>query len=165
MTIPALSRYRVPLTTRNLEILIDSGSNLNFIHRRWAKELDLPIDTSSRLLVMIGNGNTMTCLGACKDVELTLGSITFTLDLQVVPFNGADIILGVSWLEALGQVTFDYRRLSITFTVNNSLHILSAVRGSIPTTIPLFEDVTFNVGDQVLVKLQKYRQNSVAKKR
>lgn len=100
-----------------LQVLVDLGANLNFIHGRWAQRLELPIDKSASFEVLVRSGNTMERRGVCRKVPLQLGESSFFMDFHVVPFHGSDAILGVAWLEQLGQVLFDYQRRSLSFRV------------------------------------------------
>lgn len=112
-----------------LQVLINSGTNLNFIHGRWARQLELRIDSSSKMNVLVGNGNIMTCQGVCRRMRLTMGLLMFCIDLHELPIHGADVILGVTWLETLGQVTFNYAQRSISFADCN---LLQTLMGSSP---------------------------------
>ncbi|KAJ0025167.1 hypothetical protein Pint_07132 [Pistacia integerrima] len=76
------------------EVLIDGGSTHNFIQERAATHLGLPILGSAKFQVMIGNGDTMGCLGMCGDVALNLDGHEFVVDLFVLPF-GARILFWV----------------------------------------------------------------------
>lgn len=45
--------------------------------------------------------------------------------MHVVPFHAADVILGVAWLEKLGDsVTFHYNNETIIFTDNDHLQAI-----------------------------------------
>lgn len=57
----------------------------------------------------------MECIRICCNTSLKLEPTEFPVNLHVLPFNGADIILGVKWLQQLKIVTFDYERRSLTF--------------------------------------------------
>lgn len=56
----------------------------------------------------------------CKDVVLSLGSITIVQDFLPVSLGTADVILGVNWLETLGDVTSNPQTLHLSFTVDGS---------------------------------------------
>ena len=40
---------------------------------------------------------------------------SFTVDLYVLPIAGANVILGIQWLQSLGPVLADYNTLTIQF--------------------------------------------------
>lgn len=81
----------------NLQVLIDSNSNLNFILDRWICYLKLLANSSSKLKVLIGNGNAITCQGVYRQIPLMFG-----VDLHVLPIHNADMIFDIAWLQTLG---------------------------------------------------------------
>ncbi|KAM6583243.1 hypothetical protein CsatB_010245 [Cannabis sativa] len=55
-----------------LEVLIDTGSNNNFIQEALAARLGLNCEETKRFKVYMGNGNSLWCSQVCKRVELML---------------------------------------------------------------------------------------------
>lgn len=98
---------------------VDSGSTHNFLQDRVARHLNLLVDASSLFSVTVGNGKTLRCSGICAATPIVVADHPFSLDLCILPLHGADIILGVQWLEDLGPVTFDYSNMRVSFTLNN----------------------------------------------
>nr|GEW89108.1 transposon Ty3-I Gag-Pol polyprotein [Tanacetum cinerariifolium] len=58
------------------------------------------------------------------DVTLTLQGFTITVDLFVLPMQGAEVVLGIQWLQKLGKVTHDYAHQTMEFSVHNKKHML-----------------------------------------
>lgn len=79
ISIHALSGTTSPCTLRvtgsiggtKLQILIDSGSTNNFIQEWIAVHLKLLV-TPAHFPVMVGNGETLRCMGACNGVALSI---------------------------------------------------------------------------------------------
>ncbi|GAV88904.1 RVP_2 domain-containing protein [Cephalotus follicularis] len=88
-------------------ILIDGGSTHNFIQAQVASYLGLAITQSQHFTVQVGNGQSLSCLGLCSQVQVTMQHQSFTINLFVIHLQGADIVLGVQWLQLLGPVTID----------------------------------------------------------
>lgn len=111
---PALRTIQIEgiIKQTKLQVLVDSRANLNFMNRCWDGQLKLPVDLTPRFHVLVRDDNVMECCGVCRKVPITLGSTTFDINLHVVPFHEADLILGVTWLQQLGRVIFDYSRRS-----------------------------------------------------
>ncbi|XP_073221591.1 uncharacterized protein [Cicer arietinum] len=63
----------------------------------------------------LGDGHRILTLGKCEGVPLVLGNITITVEAYLLGFTGADLILGVVWLETLGKVTMDWKEMSMVF--------------------------------------------------
>lgn len=64
---------------------------------------------------MVGNGESLTCTTKCSQVDLWLQGHKFQLDLFVLPIRGAEIVLGIQWLELLGDIVTNYKSLVMQF--------------------------------------------------
>lgn len=96
-------------------ILVDSGSTHNFIQPRVAKFLNLPLEDTTPLRVMVGNGSVLDCQQLSPATKLLIQDHTFTITLRVLPLSGADIVLGVEWLRTLGPIITDYSAFTMHF--------------------------------------------------
>ncbi|GKE18022.1 retrotransposon-related protein, partial [Tanacetum coccineum] len=104
--------------------LIDNGSTYNFVQPSLIEQLKLPITPTKPFKVYIGSGATLLCDHVCAQVTLTLQGFTITVDLFVLPMQGAEVVLGIQWLQKLGKVTHDYAHQTMEFSVNNKKHML-----------------------------------------
>lgn len=105
---------------RRLLTMIDSGASHCFLAKDVAVKLNLPIDKSAGFRVILGDGSILQTTGICKSVPFTLDNHTFSIDCYIFPLSGIDIILGVTWLAKLGDVTANWAKLTMEFTVNGS---------------------------------------------
>ncbi|XP_028216783.1 uncharacterized protein LOC114398871 [Glycine soja] len=123
ISINSLAGHLAPETLRLLGtisgvpvlVLIDGGSTHNFIQEQLVHQLGLPCQSTSPLKVMVGNGQHLQCHTTCNSTTLVLQHHSFTVDLYVLPIAGANIILGVQWLQSLGPVLTDYTKLTMQF--------------------------------------------------
>ncbi|XP_017438444.2 uncharacterized protein LOC108344526 [Vigna angularis] len=99
-----------------VSILVDGGSDHNFIQDWVAKFLDLPSIPYNPLTVMVGSGNLLRCDRLCLEVELKIQEHTLHVNFYILPLRGADIVLGAPWLKSIGPVLMDYNHLTISFT-------------------------------------------------
>lgn len=61
----------------------------------------------------------------CKNVHLTIPKLSISIhEFLPPPYRSADVILGVTWLETLGKVMFDYKLSEMEFLVGEWLIIL-----------------------------------------
>lgn len=65
---------------------------------------------------MVGNGSHIHCEGFCQTGTLTLQNSPFTIPFFVLPIEGVDIVLGMTWLGSLGPILADF---SIPCLCNN----------------------------------------------
>lgn len=129
---PRTLRFTASIHGHKFTILVDSGSSHNIIQPRIASFLHLPIQPLSSFSVMVGNGEHLHCTGLCKDTPLMVDQHFFTVPLYILPIQGADVVLGVQWLQNLGPFVYDFSVPSMQFYHNNQLLIIT---GSRPNTL------------------------------
>ena len=100
-------RVKATVGSKEMIVLIDSGSTHNFISERVVNTLKLPVIPTNPFTVRVANGNRLQCQGRYEEVPVSIQGITFNLTLYSLPHTGLDIILGVQWLERLGSVVCD----------------------------------------------------------
>ncbi|KAJ0483369.1 putative nucleotidyltransferase, Ribonuclease H [Helianthus annuus] len=101
-------------------ILIDCGSTHNIIQPRIASALRLSTKSLQPFAVMVGNGQLIHCEGHCPDVQVQLQKETFQIPFFIFPVQGADVVLGISWLATLGRLTADFSIPEISFKTNGT---------------------------------------------
>lgn len=133
ISLHALMSHSVPRTLRVLgqihqspvAILIDSGSTHNFLPDRVVKQLGLPTQPAPSFRVLVGNDEVLRCTTMCTQVQLHMGQHTFTVDLFVLPLSGAELVLGVQWLETLGPIVTDFKKLTMSFNKDGETVLLT----------------------------------------
>ena len=117
-------RVTVHVRRRPLHILIDSGSTHNFLDTKIAKKLGCRIEETCPMRVDVANGSSLGCTAMCKGLSWTLQGTIFTADVLLLPLGNCDMVLGVQWLETLGEIKWDFKQLRMEFEVNGKKHIL-----------------------------------------
>lgn len=112
---PRTIRLAKSIEGQQLSILIDSGSTHNFIQRSVAYKLGVAVRTLPEFWVFIGSGDFLVCCEVCPQVAIRINEVTMKHDLYVVTMEGANLVLGVQWLETLGPVITDYKKLTLQF--------------------------------------------------
>ncbi|XP_061353332.1 uncharacterized protein LOC133298114 [Gastrolobium bilobum] len=123
ISLHALSGIMVPQTLRfnshigksEMSLLVDGGSTHNFLQPKVVAALNLPMSSDQHFDVMVGNGQTLKCEGFCQAVPVQIQQHVFLVDFYVLPIQGADMVLGVQWLQILGPVVLDYSKLTMEF--------------------------------------------------
>ncbi|KAJ0053781.1 hypothetical protein Pint_00560 [Pistacia integerrima] len=95
--------------------LIDSGSTHNFISDRVAEMLHLPMKPTESFTVRIANGERLSFKGKYEKLLVDLQGNEFQLDFFSLPLTGLDMVLGIQWLETLGSVVCDWKKLTMDF--------------------------------------------------
>ena len=114
-SVPKTLHFQGSVQHSSVSILVDSGSTHNFIQTRVAKHLGLPVHHAPQFSVMIGNEDKLQCDGICKDILVHIQGVCFMASFHVLPIQGAELVLGVQWLQDLGPVTINYQALTMQF--------------------------------------------------
>ncbi|XP_042037749.1 uncharacterized protein LOC121783641 [Salvia splendens] len=112
---PRSIRLQGKINDASISVLIDGGSTHNFIQPSVAEKLSLCVHPISPFRVFVGNGESLRCSHACLRTPITMQGYSFEIDLFILQVNGPDVILGVQWLQELGDVTKNYRNLTMKF--------------------------------------------------
>jgi hypothetical protein len=69
--------------------------------------------------VQVANGESFKCRERFEEVSVDLQGIVFSLTLYSLPLTGLDVVLGIQWLEFLGSVVYDWKRMTMEFLWEN----------------------------------------------
>lgn len=104
---------------RPLTILVDSGSTHNFVQNIVVRKLGIPVEPLPAFDIFIGSGKFLVCREVCRQVTVILKNVVLTEDLFVLGMGGANVVLGIQWLEKLGSMTMNHKDLTIEFGVGD----------------------------------------------
>uniref|UniRef100_A0A803PBL9 RNA-directed DNA polymerase n=1 Tax=Cannabis sativa TaxID=3483 RepID=A0A803PBL9_CANSA len=96
-------------------VLIDSGATHNFISREVVEASGVPITQTTGYGILLGTGDRVKAEGVCSQVSLELGEICVVSDFLPLELGGVDVILGVKWLETLGNMQVNWRTMVMRF--------------------------------------------------
>jgi hypothetical protein len=120
-------RIMARIGNHELTVLIDSGSTHNFISERIANWLHLPVIPTQPFNVKVANGNPLKCQGRFENIHVLLQGIPFMLTLYALPLCGLDLVLEVQWLEQLGTVACDWKKMTMEFMWKNQKQKLQGI--------------------------------------
>ena len=60
-------------------------------------------------------GGTINFSGKCHNIGLTMGEYLLNFKMLSIPMGGADVVLGVQWLQYLGMIDFNFQKLFLKF--------------------------------------------------
>ncbi|KAJ0764722.1 putative nucleotidyltransferase, Ribonuclease H [Helianthus annuus] len=117
-------------------MLVDSGASHNFVSRRLVSALGFTSTTISGLRIKLGDGNFVLATECCNDLTVTIGSCSFVISALVLDTGDLDLILGMAWLQTLGEVTHDWQNSWMKFKYNGEEVLLSGSSyGSPPASL------------------------------
>lgn len=102
-------------------VMIDPGATHNFVSLERVKDLQIPITESGSFGVSLGNGEAIKGQGMCRNVVLQLdGGVVIKEDFLPLTLGTSDVILGVQWLEKLGNVVTNWKTQVMQFDVGDN---------------------------------------------
>ena len=117
-------RFTGSINGTEIQILVDGGSSDNFIQPRLAKFLQLPIEPTPRLKVIVGNGDLLECEGVVKQIPVHIQGHSLSISAYVLPIAAAELVLGTQWLATLDTHLVNYNKRFIKFFVNDRMYTL-----------------------------------------
>jgi len=78
---------------------------------------------------MIANGGTINFSGKCHNIKLSMGEYVLTSPMLSIPMGGADVVLGVQWLQSLGTIAFNFQELFMKFSAEGKEVELRGIAG------------------------------------
>ena len=108
-------RIRGSYQSRDLIILIDSGSTHSFLDSSIAGELQLPIENSPVLAVTVANGSIILYDSYTAGFTWFMQNYEFIADLRILKLGRCDMVLGVDWLRKFSPILFDFIKMKLTF--------------------------------------------------
>lgn len=95
--------------------MADSEVSHNFIAPQVAPALGLKVEQNRCLGARLGDGHRVTTRGKCQNLEVLLGNFPTVVGAYVLGLGDLDLILGASWMQRFGKVTFDWDEMKLSF--------------------------------------------------
>ncbi|KAL4284928.1 hypothetical protein GQ457_16G014540 [Hibiscus cannabinus] len=131
-------RFTGTINGKSVQVLLDGGSTHCFIQTRVAQFLHLPIEDTPPFSVVVGSGDRLLCTGVVRQLPLVIQEHTLYTDFYVLPLQGWDLVLGVSWLATLGPVVTNYATSRFEFQSKGTNIVWQG------NTVPVAHPVQFN---------------------
>ncbi|KAI0519064.1 hypothetical protein KFK09_006504 [Dendrobium nobile] len=94
-------------------VLIDSGATHNFISTQIVELMGMKLVDTGGYGVMMGTGKAEMGRGICKGVVLKIQGIQVKEDFLPLELGSTDVILGMKWLQTLGETKINWGTLRI----------------------------------------------------
>ena len=79
--------------------------------------------------VKVENGKPLKCEGRFDDVAVNVQDAKFKVTFFSLSLVDIDVVLGVQWLEELGIVVCDWKKLAMMFLWKGQIHQLKGIQG------------------------------------
>ncbi|KAF5480102.1 hypothetical protein F2P56_000872 [Juglans regia] len=127
---PKTMRVKGKIGNQWVVILIDSGSTHNFLDPAVLSRVHIPLVDEDKIRVKVANGEMVNSEGKVKGVNVSVQGSCFLVDMYVLVLTGCDMVLGVHWLQGLGPILWNFKELTMQFTVQQTVVQLKGLTGS-----------------------------------
>ncbi|XP_042044219.1 uncharacterized protein LOC121789968 [Salvia splendens] len=114
---PQVMRIRGVCHKKTLKILIDTGSTHNFLSTKVAKTIKCQLTIVNSKAVEVANGQLLQCNQKCDKLEWEMQGSWFQAEVYLIHLETYDLILGGEWLSTLGEITWNFNKLSMQFEI------------------------------------------------
>ncbi|XP_073001509.1 uncharacterized protein [Typha latifolia] len=116
------------IKNHEVDILIDSGGTHNFMDGKLVRQIGLGVTPTIGFDVAIKDGTALWIDSRCDGVEVQIHGEMFRLDLHPLVLEGANLVLGVQWLQGLGPILVDFVMIRMDFEYEGRLVRLGGLR-------------------------------------
>ncbi|PKU61643.1 RNA-directed DNA polymerase [Dendrobium catenatum] len=110
-------------------VLIDSGATHNFISTQVVDQLGIKLVDTGCYGVMMGTGKIEKGQGICREVRLTIQGIQVREDFLPLELGSTDVILGMKWLQTLGDTKVNWGALTMELMVEGRKVVIKGDAG------------------------------------
>ncbi|XP_071714502.1 uncharacterized protein [Rutidosis leptorrhynchoides] len=128
-TPPHTMKLRGSIGGLEVIVLIDCGASHNFISTEVVQRLGLIVYGNKSVGMMMGNGKFDKSQGVCRGVVLSLPELQVFEDFFPMELGSTDVILGMKWLQTLGEMTVNWKTLTIEFSSGDKRVIIRGDSG------------------------------------
>lgn len=116
------------IQSKEILILVDSGSSASFISKRVASSLIGVLEQPVHVQVKVAGGAMLHCCSEILNCEWTTQGHVFFTNLKVLELNNYDMILGMDWLMQHSPMTVDWTTKSLIIACAGTQIQLHGVR-------------------------------------
>lgn len=72
----------------------------------------------------------MECLGICPDLRVQLTGSEICSDFFLIELNNVDVVMGITWLQTLGPITWNFQTPTMSFAMGEKKYTLQGLSTS-----------------------------------
>lgn len=118
----------VKVKRKVLNILVDSGSTHNFLDLYLARRMGYVVEQITPVWISVANGERLVCREFVRNFLWGMHDYEFKADVYLLRLGGCDMVLGVEWLAALGDILWNFQESTMRFTCDNRDYLLQGTR-------------------------------------
>ncbi|OIT29769.1 hypothetical protein A4A49_16291 [Nicotiana attenuata] len=91
---------------------------------RVAKRFGCQVQKVNPQPVSVADGGIVYATGMCRRLKRLLQGTTFQIDFLLLTLGTCDMVLGVQWLQTLGDIKMNFTQLTMEFQLHGKKHLL-----------------------------------------
>ena len=123
------------LKCQPVTVFIDTSSTNNFLNEGMIQKLSIHVEHYEPFEVKLADGGTLTCKSKSSNVKLIVQDHELRADLYLLPLVDYEVVLGIKWLRTLGDVQWNFSKLTMKFSLNGNrvtfrgkcVHLLTSI--------------------------------------
>jgi hypothetical protein len=108
-------------------ILVDSGATHNFISQKLVHKMEWPTIDTPQMTIKLGDGSQTFTSGVCRELKMCIGSFELMPQMHLFELGGVDVVLGIEWLQTLGDTIMNWRKQTMSFWSNREWVTLQGI--------------------------------------
>ncbi|KAJ1397185.1 Retrotransposon gag domain [Sesbania bispinosa] len=109
---------------KRVTMLVDCGASHNFISSTPVRDKQLPVTETAAYTVEVGDGRKIKCKGVCQQLILQIQKLKIQQDFFIFDLGGVDVVLGREWLAELGDITANFKDLTLKLPTSTGTMVL-----------------------------------------
>ncbi|KAL6578234.1 hypothetical protein OROMI_010562 [Orobanche minor] len=114
--------YDIPIMA-----LVDCGATHNFVSSKLMRSLGMAVEVFSGINIRLGDDHVVFLNQRCVGLPFTVAGCQFPLNALVFNMRHLDLILGMEWLESLGEVTHNWEKATMKFAHQGKMVFLQGL--------------------------------------
>jgi hypothetical protein len=132
-TTPRTMRVVGMIEDQEVLILVESGSSHCFLSDIVAAKLSIQAADIPMSRVRVAGGGILQCNKQIKDCVWWAQGYSFSTDLRILALGYYDMVLGMDWLESIGEMNIDWVQKSLHFQHQGEP---VSLQGVLPVSVP-----------------------------
>ena len=118
---PRTMKLKGRMGKEEVVILIDSGASHNFVSEKLMRKMGVTLTETASYEVLVAGGVRVRGKGVVEGIDLQVQGYTIKTSYLPLELGIADVILGVQWLDTLGETRFNWKQQWMKLKVEGKL--------------------------------------------
>ena len=141
--------------------LVDTGVMHNFIDQKLVDRRGFQSEEFVGFGVKVANGIILSCTWRIPQCSIPMGDYTLTDDFYVLLLEDYDVVLGMQWLQGIGQYIIDHHCMQMEVLFEKKKTILRAASDGGPKEVTSCKMETIIRHDGILWATRRFVKSKI----